>query len=227
MELKKSPKADLESKKGMFGAMGLVFALAVTLVAFEWKSYDQEQIQVAARTAIDTEEEVIIQTDQSLPPPPPPPPAQISQEIEIVEDDVEIENEVEIDAESNENTVVEEYIAPPVVEEEEVQEEEIFQIVEEMPGFPGGDEAVYKYLRDNIRYPVIAMESGIQGRVYLTFVVEKNGSITDVKVMRGIGGGCDEEAVRVVQKMPKWNPGKQRGRPVRVLYSIPVIFTLN
>ncbi|MDE7072847.1 MAG: energy transducer TonB, partial [Bacteroidales bacterium] len=86
---------------------------------------------------------------------------------------------------------------------------------------------VYKYLRDNIRYPVIAMESGIQGRVYLTFVVEKNGSITDVKVMRGIGGGCDEEAVRVVQKMPKWNPGKQRGRPVRVLYSIPVIFTLN
>ncbi|MDE6494584.1 MAG: energy transducer TonB, partial [Bacteroidales bacterium] len=157
----------------------------------------------------------------------PPHPAQISQEIEIVEDDVEIENEVEIDAESNENTVVEEYIAPPVVEEEEVQEEEIFQIVEEMPGFPGGDEAVYKYLRDNIRYPVIAMESGIQGRVYLTFVVEKNGSITDVKVMRGIGGGCDEEAVRVVQKMPKWNPGKQRGRPVRVLYSIPVIFTLN
>lgn len=226
MELKKSPKADLENQKGLFGAFGLVLALIITLVAFEWKSYDQEQIQVAARAAVDTEEEVIIQTEQNLPPPPPPP-AQISQEIEIVEDDVEIENEVKIDAESNEKTVVEDYVAPPVVEEEVVPEETIFQIVEEMPSPAGGTQALYEYLAKNIRYPIAALESGVQGRVYLNFVVEKDGSITDVKVLRGIGAGCDEEAVRVVKAMPKWSPGKQLGRPVRVLYSIPVIFNLN
>ena len=227
MELKKSPKADLENKKGIFTSLGLVVALVITLVAFEWKSYDKEQIEVAVRTAIDTEEEMIIQTEQNLPPPPPPPPAQVSQEIEIVEDDVEIENEVEINAEATESTVIEEYVAPPVVEEEVVAEEEIFQIVEEMPMPEGGEEALYKYLNENIRYPIVAMESGIQGRVYVTFVVEKDGSITDVKVLRGIGGGCDEEAVRVVKAMPAWKPGKQRGRPVRVLYRIPVNFTLN
>ncbi len=227
MELKKSPKADLEGMKGMFGSLGLVVALVIVLVAFEWKSYDKTQTKSMTRAAIETEEEVIIQTDQSLPPPPPPPPAQVSQEIEIVEDDVEIENEVEINAESDEKTVVEDYVAPPVVEEETVAEEEIFQIVEEMPGPVGGDEAFYQYLADNIRYPVVAMESGISGRVYVTFVVEKDGSITDVKVLRGIGGGCDEEAVRVVKNMPKWKPGKQRGRPVRVLYRVPINFTLN
>lgn len=227
MELKKSPKADLENKKGIYGTLGLVVALVITLVAFEWKSYDNEKIEVAARAVIETEEEMVIQTEQNLPPPPPPPPAQVSQEIEIVEDDVEIENEVEINAEATEETVVEDYVAPPVVEEEVVPEEEIFQIVEEMPSPAGGMEALYTYLAENMRYPIVAMESGIQGRVYVNFVVEKDGSITDVKVARGIGGGCDEEAVRVVKSMPKWNPGKQRGRPVRVLYGIPVIFTLN
>ena len=228
MELKKSPKADLENKKGLFGSLGLVLTLAIVLVAFEWKSYDKEEIQLAARAAVETEEEVIIQTEQNLPPPPPPPPAQVSDEIEIVEDDVEIENEVEINAEATEETVVEDYVAPPVVvEEEEVAEEEIFQIVEEMPSYPGGAEALYEYLNDNIRYPIVALESGISGRVYVQFVVEKDGSVSDVKVLRGIGGGCDEEAIRVVEKMPKWNPGKQRGRAVRVLYMVPINFTLN
>lgn len=228
MELKKSPKADLENKKGLFGSLGLVLTLAIVLVAFEWKSYDKEEIQLAARAAVETEEEVIIQTEQNLPPPPPPPPAQVSDEIEIVEDDVEIENEVEINAEATEETVVEDYVAPPVVvEEEEVAEEEIFQIVEEMPSYPGGAEALYEYLNDNIRYPIVALESGISGRVYVQFVVERDGSVSDVKVLRGIGGGCDEEAIRVVEKMPKWNPGKQRGRAVRVLYMVPINFTLN
>ena len=228
MELKKSPQADLENKKGLYGSLGLVLALAIVLVAFEWKSYDNEKIEVAARTAIETEEEMIIQTEQNLPPPPPPPPAQVSDQIEIVEDDVEIETEVKIDAEATETTVVEDYVAPPPpVVEEEVAEEEIFQIVEEMPSYPGGMQSLYEYLSENIRYPVVAMESGIQGRVYVTFVVEKDGSISDVKVLRGIGGGCDEEAVRVIKAMPKWNPGKQRGRAVRVLYNVPVNFTLN
>ena len=159
-------------------------------------------------------------------PPPPPPPQQQTTVLEIVENDAEIENEVSIDAESDQQTVVEEYKAP-VVEEKEVEETEIFTVVEENPGFPGGDEARIKFLQSNMKYPTMARESGIQGKVYVTFVVEKNGNVTDVKILRGIGGGCDEEAIRVVKSMPKWNPGKQRGKNVRVQFNLPIQFTLN
>ena len=96
-----------------------------------------------------------------------------------------------------------------------------------MPGFPGGDEARINYLKNSIEYPQMARESGIQGRVFVTFVVEKDGNITDVRILRGIGGGCDEEAVRVIKNMPKWVPGKQRGKPVRVQFNMPILFKLN
>jgi len=118
------------------------------------------------------------------------------------------------------------YIAPVIEVEVEADEHIIFDVVEDQPEFPGGDEARMKFLRDNIRYPTIARETGIQGTVFITFVVERDGSITDVRVLRGIGGGCDEEAIRVVRMMPKWNPGKQRGRAVRVQFSMPIRFIL-
>lgn len=225
MEVKKSEKADLEKRKGLYMEIGLVCTLALLLFAFEWKSYKSVDLELVNRAAVVVEEEVIIQTDQSLPPPPPPPPS-ISTEIEIVEDTKVIENEVEINVEADEKTVIQEYVAPVFVEEA-VVEEEIFQIVEEMPAYPGGDEARMSYLSKNLKYPVLAMESGIQGTVYIGFVVEKDGSVTDVKVARGIGGGCDEEAVRVVKAMPKWTPGKQRGKSVRVRYSVPIRFSLG
>lgn len=225
MEVKKSEKADLEKRKGLYMEIGLVCTLALLLFAFEWKSYKSVDLELVNRTAVVVEEEVIIQTDQSLPPPPPPPPS-ISTEIEIVEDTKVIKNEVEINVEADEKTVIQEYVAPVFVEEA-VVEEEIFQIVEEMPAYPGGDEARMSYLSKNLKYPVLAMESGIQGTVYIGFVVEKDGSVTDVKVARGIGGGCDEEAVRVVKAMPKWTPGKQRGKSVRVRYSVPIRFSLG
>ncbi len=228
MELKKSPKADLESKKALFTEIGLVATLFILFIAFEWKSYDRKDINLAMRTGEHVEEEMIIQTDQATPPPPPPPPAPtMSTEIEIVDNSVKINNEVEINAESDEKQAVETTVAPVIVQEEEAKEEEIFTIVEENPGYPGGDEARMEYLRKNIKYPVIAKESGVQGTVYVTFVVEKDGSVTDVKVLRGIGGGCDEEAVRVVKEMPKWTPGKQRGKAVRVQFSIPIKFALT
>lgn len=225
MEVKKSEKADLEKRKGLYMEIGLVCTLALLLFAFEWKSYKSVDLELVNRAAVVVEEEVIIQTDQSLPPPPPPPPS-ISTEIEIVEDTKVIKNEVEINVEADEKTVIQEYVAPVFVEEA-VVEEEIFQIVEEMPAYPGGDEARMSYLSKNLKYPVLAMESGIQGTVYIGFVVEKDGSVTDVKVARGIGGGCDEEAVRVVKAMPKWTPGKQRGKSVRVRYSVPIRFSLG
>jgi protein TonB len=147
-------------------------------------------------------------------------------QIKIVEDDVEVEDELDIDVEADDQTEVEEYV-PPVEDEEEVEEAEIFTVVESMPTFPGGMGALMKYLAENIKYPPLAKESGIQGRVFINFVVEPDGRISNVKVLRGIGGGCDEEAVRVVKSMPKWSPGKQRGKPVRVSYNLPVKFTLQ
>lgn len=225
MEAKKSPKADLESKRTFFVQIGLIVALAAMLVAFEWKSYDVEQIDVSSRQAEVVEEEMVEITQQNKPPPPPAPPAQTTL-IHIVTDDVDVDDDLVIDAEANELTVIEAYTPPAVTEEEEVAEAEIFTVVEESPSFPGGDQGRIKYLMDNIVYPQMARESGIQGTVYVTFVVEKNGSVTDVRVLRGIGGGCDEEAVRVVKSMPKWNPGKQRGKPVRVQFNMPIKFTL-
>jgi protein TonB len=229
MELKKTTKADLESKKGIFLQVGLIFAMAVILVAFEWKSYDKLDINSMGDQRANNEiEELATITQQNTPPPPPPPPAP-SLVLNIVDNTAEINDDIDINAEADENMQMDEYQAPVAVkqeEEEEVQEQEIFQVVENAPAFPGGDMARMKFLQDNIKYPQMARESGIQGTVYVTFVVERNGSVTDVKILRGIGGGCDEEAVRVVQNMPKWEPGKQRGKPVRVQFNMPIKFTL-
>ena len=228
MELKKSEKADLESRKGIFFQLGLIFAMAVILVAFEWKSYDAMDINTMGdQRAINEVEELATITQQNTPPPPPPPPAP-SMVLNIVENTAEIDDDISIDAEADENTQVEEYKAPVMkqADEEVVEEQEIFMVVENAPAFPGGDVARMKFLQDNIKYPQMARESGIQGTVYVTFVVERNGNVTDVKILRGIGGGCDEEAVRVVQNMPKWEPGKQRGKPVRVQFNMPIKFTL-
>ena len=139
---------------------------------------------------------------------------------------MEVEDDLMIDAEADETTEMDEYI-PIEVDEEIVEEAAIFTVVESIPEFKGGRDALYAYLGNNIKYPVMAKESGIQGKVYVTFVVEKDGSITDVKLLRGIGGGCDDEAIRVVGSMPRWKPGKQRGKPVRVQYNLPVRFTLQ
>jgi len=225
MEIKKTPKADLENKKALFFEIGLILALVIVLVSFEYKSYDKITIDLASRIVQDVPEEIIPITEQKVKPPPPPPPKQVTQ-IKIVEDDVEVEDDLDIDVEADDQTEVEEYV-PPVEDEEEVDEAEIFTVVESMPTFPGGMGALMKYLAQNIKYPPLAKESGIQGRVFINFVVEPNGSISNVKVLRGIGGGCDEEAVRVVKSMPKWSPGKQRGKPVRVSYNLPVKFTLQ
>ncbi len=225
MEAKKTSKADLENKKSIFFQIGLILALLIVLVAFEYKSYDKITIDLQARVAEDFAEEIIPITEQKLKPPPPPPPKQVTQ-IKIVEDDVEVEDDLDIDVEADDETVVEEYI-PPSDDDEEVVEAEIFTVVESMPSFPGGMGELMKFLGKNINYPTLAKESGIQGRVFINFVVEPNGSISNVKVLRGIGGGCDEEAVRVVKSMPKWSPGKQRGKPVRVSYNLPVKFTLQ
>jgi protein TonB len=225
MEAKKTPKADLEKKRGLFVQIGLIVALAAMLVAFEWKTYDARQLDLGGRQAEAIEEEMIEITQQNKPPPPPAPPPTTTL-INIVQDNVEIEDDFMIDAEANQLTEIPTYVPPAVTEEEEVAEAEIFTVVEDQPTFPGGDEARIRFLQNNIKYPQMARESSIQGTVYVTFVVERDGSVTDVRVLRGIGGGCDEEAIRVIKAMPKWVPGKQRGKPVRVQFNMPIKFTL-
>ena len=224
MEEKKSPKANLENKKLMFIQIGLIISLAVAWAVFEIKSYDKIEFADVGRTVEVVEEEMVEITKQEQKPQPVEVPKQTTQ-IQVVEDDVEVED-IEINADVDQNEVIEEYVAPEI-EEEDIQEAEIFTIVEEMPDFPGGTQKLADYLAKNIKYPQMARESGIQGRVFISFVVETDGSVSNVNVMRSLGGGCDEEAVRVVKSMPKWKPGKQRGKPVRVSYILPVNFKLQ
>lgn len=226
MEEKKSPKANLENKKLMFIQIGLILSLAVAWAVFEMKSYDKREIDESLLRSTEVlDEEMVEITKQDEPKPEPVEMPKQTTQLEIVEDDVEVED-IEINADVQQNEVIEEYVAPEI-EEEEVVEQEIFQIVEEMPSFPGGEQKLIEYVGKNVKYPQIARESGIKGRVFVSFVVEPDGSVSNVKVLRGIGGGCDEEAMRVVKSMPKWKPGKQRGKAVRVSYMLPVNFQLQ
>lgn len=229
MELKKNPKADLEKRRGLYLEIGLVVILVASLVAFNVKSYDKEEIEQIERQASEEQEEIIIQTQQEeLPPPPPPEQPEVTTEFEVVEDDKELTHELgPINAEVDENTQNIEITPVKIEEEEEEEDVQIFTVVENDPEFPGGMEALYKYLRDNIKYPQLARDNNITGRVYVTFVVERDGSIANPRVLKDIGGGCGQEAIRVVKSMPKWTPGKQRGKAVRVQFNLPVSFNLQ
>ena len=226
MQLKKSQKASLEDKKLTYALMGLVFVLSICYVALEWTEQEVTKYEVVDMDFLIEEEIEIQQTSQETPPPPPPPPVQEVEVLNVVEDDVQTE-EIVINTEDNKEEEV--IIAAPVeapVEEEE--EEVVFVVVETMPEFPGGQGELMKYLASNVKYPVIAQENGIQGRVICQFVVNKDGSIVDVVVARTSGEpSLDKEAVRVIKSMPKWKPGKQRGKAVRVKYTVPVNFRLQ
>ena len=217
MEPKKNPEVNLERKKGLFLQLGLVIALLVVLGAFEYKTYEKIAYNLGALSLEDLEEEIIPITKQEVkPPPPPPPPPEV---IEIVEDDVEIEEEIEIeDTESDEDEEIE------IIEEDD---DEFFMVVENMPIFPGGDLGLMKYIQKHVKYPAIAKEYNITGKVYVSFIVDKSGSVTNVKIVRGVDKNLDAEAVRVVKSLPKYKPGKQRGKAVRVMFTIPINFTLN
>lgn len=226
MEIKKAPKVDLEKKKGIFFEIGLVLALGILLYAFEWKTETKKTQDMQGSEVEQVEEEIIPVTTQNTPPPPPPPPApKLTDLINIVDNDQDIDDELEItDAEDEtENTVVD-VTQFEDFGEEDTGEAQIFQVVETMPSFKGN---MNKWLKDNVKYPILAQENGISGRVFVAFVIEVDGSITDVKVARAVDPSLDKEAVRVVKAMPKWNPGKQRNKPVRVAFTVPINFTLS
>ena len=231
MEIKKSPKADLERGKTLSILMGFVVGLAVMFVGFEWTTRDVMVVQASDGVAdIIAEEEVEITRPENTPPPPPPPPAPVVTEVlNVVEDDVELEQQDILSSEDDQTTAQEAvYTPPPAVEEEEEEEaQQIFTVVEEMPKFPGGDAELLKFIAKSIKYPVIAQENGIQGRVICAFVVNRDGTVVDAQVLRGVDPSLDKEALRVIGTMPKWSPGKQRGKPVRVKYTVPITFRLQ
>jgi protein TonB len=198
-------------------------------IAFEWTKRDIKIDTSQAITDLVFEEEIIPITEQPEQAAPPPPPAAppIAETLTIVEDDADVE-ETTIATSEETNQAVEIKYVPVAVEEEEPEEQTIFEVVEQMPEFPnGGMAGLMQYLSKNIKYPTIAQENGTQGRVTVQFVVNRDGSIVDAKVLRGVDPYLDKEAIRVISSMPKWKPGMQRGKAVRVKYTVPVMFRLQ
>ncbi len=228
MEIKKSPKADLENRKSTWLLAGYVIVLAIMFIAFEWTERDVKIDTSQAVADIVFEEEIIPITEQPEQVAPPPPEApSIAETLTIVDDEADVEESVIASTEELGEAVEIKYV-PVAVEEEEPEEQTIFEVVEKMPEFPnGGMAGLMQYLSKNIKYPTIAQENGTQGRVIVQFVVNRDGSIVDPKVLRSVDPYLDKEAVRVISGMPKWKPGEQRGKPVRVKYTVPVVFRLQ
>ena len=230
MEVKKSPKASLENKRFLFTEIGFVIALLAVLFAFDYSSKEKKVATLETETAAVEVEDMIPITQETPPPPEAAPKIPIlSDQIDVVDDNIKIDDNMFQNLEDDANSGVEimDYIesAP---EEETIEEEAIpFQLVEEKPSFNGGDANEFsKWVNSRLVYPEIAKENGVQGRVTLQFTVNADGSVSNVKVLRGVDSSLDKEAVRVVSSSPKWKPGKQRDRAVKVTYTFPVIFQL-
>ena len=228
METKKTPKANLENKRPTWLLVGYVTVLAFMFVAFEWtRDIRVDTSGRIAENVFEQDMEIPLTRQPEVTPPPPPQVTPINDVLTIIDDDATAEETNFASLEETGEDVVIKHI-PVTVDEEVVVEDEIFVIVEENPQFPdGGTVGLLQYLGKNIKYPTIPQENGTQGRVTVQFVVNKDGSIVDVKVIRGVDPYLDKEAVRVISTMPKWIPGKQRGVPVRCKFTVPVTFKLQ
>ena len=234
MQIKKNPKADLTKNSNLYFAIGLAVILFISWRAIEWKTYDRSGYGYEALNIDDEDDEEIPITEQIKTPPPPPPPPPAPEIIEVVEDEEEIEETIIESTETDQEEIVE------IVEvEEEFEDVDVpFAVIEDVPIYPGCErvakskrrdcfqEQINKHIRKNFRYPEIAQEMGIQGRVYVNFVIDKDGSITSIR-MRGPDKNLEKEAQRIIAKLPRMTPGKQRGRAVRVPFSIPITFRLQ
>lgn len=223
METKKNPKADLEKQRTGFVLLGFIFALSIIFLAFEWTTRPS-QVEKLEKIVMNTDEEIIAVTNEPEPPTPTKPPEQITDLFEIKENDVQIDDQnLDLDFETDEDDIID---IPDFETNQPDMDEPVFMVVEEQPSFPGGEEAFREFLRDNIEYPDAARDHGIEGTVYVQFVVNTDGSVSGVKAVRGVDPLLDEEAMRVVKMVPRWNPGKQRGKPVKALFTVPIKFQL-
>lgn len=229
MEVKKTPKADLENRRTLYTEIGLVVALLVVWGAFSYSTKEKAVASLGEDTQVVEVEDMVPITQETPPPPPEAPKIPVlSDQIDIVEDDIKVDdNFMSLEDDANLGVEIMDYVEE--VKEEVVEEEAIpFQLVEEKPSFNGGDANEFsKWVNSKLQYPEIAKENGVQGRVTLQFTVNPDGSVGNVKVLRGVDSSLDKEAVRVVSMSPKWKPGKQRDRAVKVTYTFPVIFQLR
>jgi protein TonB len=226
IQIKQARYKKFRARKLLFSSIGFMLSLALVLMVFEWKTYEKDGDVDVNQTASIVEELLDIPVTQQ----PPPPPQKVIKQPKIVavpEEEMIEELEIDLDMDISEDTEIEEIIVETAAEVEEETADEIFLIVEKAPEPVGGLQAFYTYVSENIKYPVKAARMNISGKVFVQFVVNKDGSLTDFTVVKGIGGGCDEEAVRVLKSAPKWVPGKQRGKNVRVRMVIPIIFMLR
>jgi protein TonB len=223
METKKNPKADLERYRSVFFLIGVIIALSLIITAFEWTTPEITFEELDKNQYDPIDEDVVINTTQDKKKPPPKPKKIIAEILEIIDNEIEIEDELEItDMEIDEDTKIYQ-----VELEAEKEDEEAFYIVEKMPEFPGGFEALTRFISSNIKYPTDARETGIVGKVFVRFVVTKSGLIDKVAIARGVYPSLDNEAIRVIKLLPKWRPGEQRTKPVNVWYTVPINFRLN
>lgn len=229
MDIKKTPKADLENRRTLYTEIGLVVALLVVWGAFSYSTKEKAVASLGEDTQVVEVEDMVPITQETPPPPPEAPKIPVlSDQIDIVEDDIKVDdNFMSLEDDANLGVEIMDYVEE--VKEEVVEEEAIpFQLVEEKPSFNGGDANEFsKWVNSKLQYPEIAKENGVQGRVTLQFTVNPDGSVSNVKVLRGVDSSLDKEAVRVVSMSPKWKPGKQRDRAVKVTYTFPVIFQLR
>jgi periplasmic protein TonB len=237
MQPKKNQKVDLSKNSSLYFVIGLAFILFISWQAIEWKTYDKSLYGYEALNVEDEDDEEIPITEQlKTPPPPPPPPPPAPEVIEVVEDEEEVEETVIESSETNEDEIIE---VEEVEIEEEIDDVDVpFAVIEDVPIFPGCEnvskaerrdcfqDQMNKHIRKNFRYPEIAQEMGIQGRVYVNFIISKDGSITNIR-MRGPDKNLEKEAERIISRLPNMTPGKQRGRAVRVPFSIPITFRLQ
>jgi protein TonB len=237
MEPKKNPKADLMRNSGLFFQLGLVAVLLITYVMIEWKSYDRSNIDIGSLNLNQELEEEIPIVDLNTPPPPPPPPPAAPEVLEVVEDKAEVEETKVQSTEATQKTEIVK-VEAVAVEEEDENVSVPFAVIEDVPLFPGCEnvakdkrrdcfqDKMNDHIRKNFQYPEIAQEMGVQGKVYVQFTIAKDGSITDVR-MRGPDKNLEKEAARIISKLPKMTPGKQRGKAVKVPFSIPINFVLQ
>ena len=233
MQLKKNPNADLTKNSSLYFAVGLAVVLFISWQAIEWKTYDKSGYGYEALNVDDDDDEEVPITEQLKTPPPPPPAPEV---LEVVEDEEEVEETIIESTETDQEEIVE--VEDVEVEDDFDDVDVPFAVIEDVPIYPGCEKVakserrncfqdqINKHIRKNFRYPEIAQEMGIQGRVYVNFVIAKDGSITNVR-MRGPDKNLEKEAARIISKLPSMTPGKQRGRPVRVPFSIPITFRLQ
>ncbi len=236
MQLKKNPNADLTKNSSLYFAVGLAVVLFISWQAIEWKTYDKSGYGYEALNVDDDDDEEVPITEQLKTPPPPPPPPPAPEVLEVVEDEEEVEETIIESTETDQEEIIE--VEDVEVEDDFDDVDVPFAVIEDVPIYPGCEkvakserracfqEQINKHIRKNFRYPEIAQEMGIQGRVYVNFVIAKDGSITNVR-MRGPDKNLEKEAARIISKLPSMTPGKQRGRPVRVPFSIPITFRLQ